>query len=70
MAITLTKWSLAFTEKASKKFNKLDNVAYCKIKNFIDHRLLQVDNPRLLGKPLPGNLKEFWRYRVGDLQHN
>jgi len=24
------------------------------------------DNPRLYGKPLKGNLKGFWRYRVGD----
>lgn len=23
-------------------------------------------DPRHLGKPLSGNLREFWRYRVGD----
>lgn len=61
-----TKWSIEFTEKASKEFNKLDLEVYRKITNFIDNRLLQVSSPRLLGKPLSGNLREFWSYRVGD----
>ncbi|OJW47878.1 MAG: hypothetical protein BGO67_03035 [Alphaproteobacteria bacterium 41-28] len=61
-----TKWTLEFTERANKDFKKLDAETYRRIKNFIDKSLLQAENPRLLGKPLSGNLKEFWRYRVGD----
>ena len=61
-----TKWSLEFTEKANKDFKKLDIEVYRRITTFIDTSLLQADNPRLLGKQLSGNLKEFWSYRVGD----
>ncbi|KZS22182.1 hypothetical protein BMY_2194 [Wohlfahrtiimonas chitiniclastica] len=25
-----------------------------------------LDDPRVLGKPLKGNLGELWRYRIGD----
>ncbi|MEI0796187.1 hypothetical protein R4L75_09620 [Brachyspira pilosicoli] len=25
-----------------------------------------LDNPRIKGKSLKGDLKEYWRYRVGD----
>jgi mRNA interferase RelE/StbE len=61
-----TKWSLKFTEKATKDFKKLDEETCRKIRSFIDNRLLPAENPRLLGKPLSGNLKQFWRYRIGD----
>lgn len=61
-----TKWSLEFTERASKDFKKLDTETYRRIKNFIDEKLLQAENPRHLGKPLSGNLKQFWRYRIGN----
>ena len=60
------KWSLEFTERANKDFKKLDTEAYRRITNFIDKSLLTAENPRLLGKSLSGNLKEFWRYRIGD----
>lgn len=61
-----SKWSLEFTERANKDFKKLDANTYRKINTFIEKNLLQTSNPRALGKPLSGNLKEFWRYRVGD----
>lgn len=61
-----TKWSLEFTERANKDFKKLDTEVYRRITSFIDKSLLTAENPRLLGKSLSGNLKEFWRYRIGD----
>lgn len=61
-----TKWSLEFTDKAEKNFRKLDTEIYRKVTKFIDESLLLADNPRLLGKQLSGNLKEFWSYRIGD----
>lgn len=66
MNTTSTKWSLEFTEKASKDFNKLDTEIYRRVTHFIDNSLLKTDNPRLLGKQLSGNLKEYWSYRIGD----
>lgn len=62
----LTSWSLKFTDKANKDFKNLDSEMYRRVTNFIDTSLLKADNPRLLGKQLSGNLKEFWSYRIGD----
>ena len=61
-----TNWSLEFIEKASKDFNKLDAEIYRRVTEFVDHSLLPANNPRVLGKQLSGNLKEFWSYRIGD----
>lgn len=61
-----TKWSLEFTEKATKEFKKLDPETYRRVRNFLDKNLLTAEDPRVLGKALTGNLKEFWRYRIGD----
>jgi mRNA interferase RelE/StbE len=34
--------------------------------DFLENTLLNLDNPRHLGKALQGNLQGYWRYRVGD----
>ncbi len=35
-----------------------------RIRGFLEQKLAQLDDPRLLGKKLVN--EEFWRYRVGD----
>lgn len=37
-----------------------------RIVDFMDLRIAVLDDPRQSGKPLKGELGEFWRYRVGD----
>lgn len=37
-----------------------------RIVDFMDLRIAVLDDPRKSGKPLKGELGEFWRYRVGD----
>lgn len=32
----------------------------------LEGRIALLDDPRVLGKPLKGNLGELWRYRIGD----
>ncbi|MBY0501639.1 MAG: type II toxin-antitoxin system RelE/ParE family toxin [Alphaproteobacteria bacterium] len=61
-----TKWSIHFNKIAQKNFEKLDKQTQKKIQKFLRERLLQAENPRLLGKPLSGNLSDFWRYRIED----
>ena len=39
-----------------------------KILKYISGVLAKIDDPRLLGKALTGNLGEFWRYRIGDFR--
>lgn len=53
-------------ETADKQFSKLDKETCRLINRFIRERLATNEDPKRFGKPLTGNLKEFWRYRIGD----
>jgi mRNA interferase RelE/StbE len=57
-------YAIRFTPKAAKQVSKLDPAAAKRIRSFLEQKLAQLDNPRLLGKKLVN--EEFWRYRVGD----
>ena len=54
-----------FSSKAQKDFKKLDISIQKRIKIFTQE-IEKLENPRSKGKSLAGNLKGFWRYRVGD----
>lgn len=56
---------ISFSDKAEKQFLKLDKPIQKQIQLFIT-KLKDLENPRLRGKALVGNLVGFWRYRVGD----
>ena len=34
--------------------------------DWIENNLEGIDNPRIKGRSLVGNLKNYWRYRIGD----
>lgn len=55
----------AYTKKAKKSFLKLDILTQKKIAHFTQS-LECLENPRIKGKALKGELGEYWRYRVGD----
>ena len=57
-------YTIRFTPKAAKQVGKLDSPAAKRIRDFLEQKLSQLDNPRQLGKKLVN--EEFWRYRVGD----
>lgn len=57
-------YAISFTSKAAKQVRKLDPVVARRIRSFLEQKLAQLDNPRLLGKKLVN--EDFWRYRVGD----
>lgn len=56
---------IIFSYKAEKQFLKLDKSVQKQIQTFIS-KLKGLENPRLRGKALVGNLLGLWRYRVGD----
>lgn len=62
----MTKWTLEFKEQALKELQKLDKPIQKQIFNYMKNRVVESGNPRLFGKPLKGNLHEFWSYRIGD----
>ena len=60
------KWKVKFSPTADKQFEKLDPSIRRSINRYIFHNLVTEENPKRFGKALTGNLKEFWRYRIGD----
>lgn len=62
----MKSYSVKFSPDAEKALQKLDGVIVRRIKNYVQTKLENCENPRQYGKPLEGSLKNFWRYRVGD----
>lgn len=44
----------------------MDKQSAKRIVDFLDQRISPLDDPRVSGKTLKGELGQFWRYRVGD----
>lgn len=59
-------WKIEITRTAEKQINRLDRVAQESVIRFLRDRLKPADNPRQWGKPLQGEKRGLWRYRVGD----
>ncbi len=59
-------WRISFTPEAKKQLAKLDKQSARRITRFLRERVAPLDDPRTLGEPLKGRLREFWRYRVGN----
>ena len=59
-------WKIEFSKEATKTFLKLAKPIQILISSWIYKHLLKTDDPRIYGKPLTGNLKGLWRYRIGD----
>lgn len=60
------KYRIVYSQDFLKIFKKLDNSVQRLVASYIKRYLLDTDNPRQHGKALVGELKGFWRYRIGD----
>ena len=70
-------YTLAFSKKAEKQFDKLDRYAQEQIAAYIKKYFGDTGHdPRSHGKPLTGKLQGYWRYEMGkyrlvcDIQDN
>ncbi|ENP5941714.1 type II toxin-antitoxin system RelE/ParE family toxin [Salmonella enterica] len=59
-------WTINYSNRALKALRKMDKQSARRIVDFMDLRIAVAADPRQSGKPLKGELGEFWRYRVGD----
>ncbi|HBX3124414.1 TPA: type II toxin-antitoxin system RelE/ParE family toxin [Klebsiella pneumoniae] len=59
-------WTINYSERALKSLRKMDKQTARRILDFMELRIAVAEDPRQSGKPLKGELGEFWRYRVGD----
>ncbi len=59
-------WRIEWKESARKELRKLNKQAQSQIISYLKESIEKSDNPKNFGKPLVGNLKGLWRYRIGD----
>ena len=59
-------WRVEISQTAQRQIRKLDGQTQAAIIRYLRERVEPADNPRQLGKPLRGEKKKLWRYRVGD----
>lgn len=62
----MKQYKIEYTRKAKKKLAKMDSQVSKRIIDWINKNLEGCENARLYGHPLEGDLKKYWRYRVGD----
>ena len=60
------KYQVSYEKRAIKSLSKLDKSQQTMLLAWIEKNLVNTDNPKKYGKALKGNLKEYWRYRIGD----
>lgn len=59
-------WKINYSNKALKELKKLDKIQAKRILDYMDYQIAPLADPRILGKQLKGNIKNLWRYRVGN----
>jgi mRNA interferase RelE/StbE len=57
-------WKIEFTPAAEKDLAKMGKKEAREIHRFLKDRV--APDPKAFGKNLKGQLREFWRWRVGD----
>ena len=59
-------WRVEFDRAAARDLRKLGTDAELRVLRYLRERIAGTEDPRRLGKPLTGDRKGLWRYRVGD----
>jgi len=59
-------WTIEFDRRVEKELRALGKQAANRVLTYLNERVAPLDDPRRLGKPLSGELSEYWRYRVGS----
>jgi mRNA interferase RelE/StbE len=61
-------WTIEISRTAERQIKKLNGPDQKAIVRFLRDRLRSAENPRQWGKPLHGDKRGLWRYRVGDFR--
>jgi len=60
-------WTIEYAGSVQKSVKKLNPQHRQRIRNFLESRLAEANDPRSLGKALKGSqYANLWPYRVGD----
>jgi|LSQX01.2.fsa_nt_gb mRNA interferase RelE/StbE len=60
------RYTIFFEKNANRELERLDITQQRIITKWIKKNLENTNNPRIYGKSLKGNLRDYWRYRVGN----
>jgi mRNA interferase RelE/StbE len=60
------KYKILFEKNADKQLKNIDITQQRIIVNWIAKNLESTNGPRTFRKSLKGNLKDYWRYRIGN----
>lgn len=61
-------WTIEFEKRAAKEFRDLDPPLRCRVRAYLEGRVLAQAHPRRLGKALKGRHAGVWRYREGEVR--
>lgn len=61
-------WTIKFLPKIKKELRKLDKNDSKAILNFLKNEVLPSKDPRSLAIKLKKNLKEYWKFRLGNFR--
>jgi len=59
-------YEVVYSARSVKVLEKMDKPTAAIIYGWIEKNLVGCENPRICGSALAGNIKGFWRYRVGS----
>jgi len=59
-------YSVSLSSKARSMLKKLDKHQASIIASWIESNLQGCEEPRAIGKALTGDLRDYWRYRIGS----
>ena len=59
-------WNVELIDTAKRQLAKLDRKWQATILDYLEDEIAPLDDPRSRGKPLAGDRRGLWRYRVGD----
>lgn len=59
-------WRIEYLTTAVKAMRRLDPPTRRRIRDYLEDRIANLDDPRTSGEPLAGSLAGLRRYRVGD----
>lgn len=60
-------WRIEYAESVRKSVRRLDRRVQRRLRDYLEVRLVSMDNPRQLGAAMQGTRqRDLWRYRVGN----
>jgi mRNA interferase RelE/StbE len=60
------RWAIEYARSVEKDLRAIDRPTRERIRTFLEQRVAALEDPRSTGKPLKGELCEYWRYRIGN----